>query len=45
MKPIKSDKAKRAAWGELRRKITPKIGQLTNDPRAIREIVGVYPPQ
>ncbi|KAJ7451697.1 GLE1-like protein-domain-containing protein [Mycena latifolia] len=38
MKPIKSDKARKSAWGEQRRKITPKIGQLTNDPRAIRDI-------
>ncbi|KAJ7643796.1 GLE1-like protein-domain-containing protein [Roridomyces roridus] len=36
-RPIKSDKARRAAWGEQRRKITPRIGQLTNDPRTIRE--------
>ncbi|KAJ7256808.1 GLE1-like protein-domain-containing protein [Mycena haematopus] len=38
MKPIKSDKGRKSAWGEQRRKITPKIGQLTNDPRSIREI-------
>ncbi|KAJ6508342.1 GLE1-like protein-domain-containing protein [Mycena sanguinolenta] len=38
MKPIKADKAKKSAWGEQRRKITPKIGQLTNDPKSIREI-------
>ncbi|KAJ7716807.1 GLE1-like protein-domain-containing protein [Mycena maculata] len=38
MMPIKSNKANKSAWGEQRRKINPKIGQLTNDPRAIREI-------
>ncbi|KAF8214965.1 GLE1-like protein-domain-containing protein [Mycena galopus ATCC 62051] len=38
MKPIKAEKAKKSAWGEQRRKITPKIGQLTNDPKSIREI-------
>ncbi|KAJ7213889.1 GLE1-like protein-domain-containing protein, partial [Mycena pura] len=38
MKPIKSDKAARSVWGVHRRKITPKIGQLTNDNRAIRDI-------
>ncbi|KAJ6584031.1 GLE1-like protein-domain-containing protein [Mycena vulgaris] len=38
MKPIKSNKANKSAWGEQRRRITPKIGQLTNDPRAIRDI-------
>ncbi|KAJ7080508.1 GLE1-like protein-domain-containing protein [Mycena epipterygia] len=38
MKPIKSIKAAKSAWGEQRRKITPKIGQLTNDARAIRDI-------
>ncbi|KAJ7022753.1 GLE1-like protein-domain-containing protein [Mycena alexandri] len=51
MKPIKSVKANKSAWGEQRRKITPKIGQLTNDPRAIREITDfihdqiIMPPQ
>nr|GAT49335.1 predicted protein [Mycena chlorophos] len=38
MKPIKAEKARRSAWGEYRRKITPKIGQLTNDANAIRDI-------
>ncbi|CAK5270529.1 unnamed protein product, partial [Mycena citricolor] len=38
MKPIKSDKAKSTVWGEYRRKITPKIGQLTNDLQAITRI-------
>ncbi|KAJ6504632.1 GLE1-like protein [Mycena vitilis] len=50
-RPIKSVKAAKSAWGERRRKITPKIGQLTNDPRAILEITDfihdqvVMPPQ
>ncbi|KAF7298730.1 hypothetical protein MIND_00820500 [Mycena indigotica] len=38
MKPIKTDKARRSMWGEYRRKITPKIGQLTNDSNSIRDI-------
>ncbi|KAJ7069482.1 GLE1-like protein-domain-containing protein [Mycena amicta] len=38
MKPIKADKARRSVWGDYRRKITPKIGQLTNDSSAIRDI-------
>ncbi|KAJ7079717.1 GLE1-like protein-domain-containing protein [Mycena belliarum] len=51
MRPIKSDKPRKSAWGEQRRKITPKIGQLTNDPRAIRDITDfihdkiIMPPQ
>ncbi|KAJ7701459.1 GLE1-like protein-domain-containing protein [Mycena rosella] len=38
MRPIKSSKGSKSAWGEQRRKITPKIGQLTNDPKSIRDI-------
>ncbi|KAJ7486218.1 GLE1-like protein-domain-containing protein [Mycena galericulata] len=50
MRPIKSDKANKSAWGEQRRKITPKIGQLTNEPSAIRDITDfiydkIMPPQ
>ncbi|KAJ7274167.1 GLE1-like protein-domain-containing protein [Mycena rebaudengoi] len=51
MRPIKVEKAARAIWGEHRRKITPKIGQLTNDSKAIREITDfihdkiIMPPQ
>lgn len=44
MHPIKTVKANKSAWGEQRRKITPKIGQLTNDPRSIQEIVCLPPP-
>ncbi|KAJ7625229.1 GLE1-like protein-domain-containing protein [Mycena polygramma] len=50
-RPIKSVKADKSVWGEQRRKITPKIGQLTSDPRAIREITDfiydqvIMPPQ
>ncbi|KAJ6504636.1 GLE1-like protein-domain-containing protein [Mycena vitilis] len=48
---IKSVKADKSMWGEYRRKITPKIGQLTSDPKAIREITDfihnqvIVPPQ
>ncbi|KAJ7143550.1 GLE1-like protein-domain-containing protein [Mycena crocata] len=50
MKPIKSNKPNKSAWGEQRRKITPKIGQLTNDAKAIKEITDfvyniIMPPQ
>ncbi|KAJ7851654.1 GLE1-like protein-domain-containing protein [Mycena olivaceomarginata] len=50
MHPIKTVKANKSAWGEQRRKITPKIGQLTNDPRSIQEITDfiygqIMPPQ
>ncbi|KAJ6611409.1 GLE1-like protein-domain-containing protein [Mycena sp. CBHHK59/15] len=51
MKPIKAEKAAKSAWGEYRRKITPRIGQLTNDSNAIREIAEfihdkiILPPQ
>jgi nucleoporin GLE1 len=36
---VKSNKELKSAWGTLRRQIVPKIGQLTNDPRAISLIV------
>ncbi|KAK7048672.1 GLE1-like protein-domain-containing protein [Favolaschia claudopus] len=49
MRPIKSVKANKSAWGEQRRKITPKIGQLTNDAKSIQDItnfiLGVMLPQ
>ncbi|KAF9458130.1 GLE1-like protein-domain-containing protein [Collybia nuda] len=38
MQVIKSDKAAKSEWGTYRRKITPKIGQITNDSRAINDI-------
>ncbi|KAF7314635.1 hypothetical protein MKEN_00937200 [Mycena kentingensis (nom. inval.)] len=39
MKPIKDEKARRSLWGEYRRKITPRIGQLTGDAQAIKDIL------
>lgn len=36
---VKSDKDLKAKLNACRRQITPKIGQLTNDPIAIRRIV------
>lgn len=41
MKIVKSDKALKSIWSAGRRAITPKIGQLTNDPNAIMRIVSV----
>ncbi|KAH7915537.1 GLE1-like protein-domain-containing protein [Hygrophoropsis aurantiaca] len=40
MKTVKSNPPLKRNWNELRRKITPKVGQLTNDPQSIREISG-----
>ncbi|KAF4566383.1 hypothetical protein EYR36_011809 [Pleurotus pulmonarius] len=37
-RPVKSDKAVKSAWSALRRQITPKIGQLTNDDQTISRI-------
>ncbi|KAI0717408.1 GLE1-like protein-domain-containing protein [Cerioporus squamosus] len=48
MKNVKSDKALKSIWSAGRRAITPKIGQLTNDPNAImrisHEIVSIVRP-
>ncbi|KAH9950756.1 GLE1-like protein-domain-containing protein, partial [Amylocystis lapponica] len=38
MKTVKSDKALKSEWSAARRQITPKIGQLTNDPQSIARI-------
>ncbi|KAI0090645.1 GLE1-like protein-domain-containing protein [Irpex rosettiformis] len=38
MKTVKSDKQMKSVWSAGRRKITPKIGQLTNDPESIKRI-------
>ncbi|KAI8970573.1 GLE1-like protein-domain-containing protein [Trametes punicea] len=38
MKTVKADKALKSIWSAGRREITPKIGQLTNDPQAIMKI-------
>ncbi|KAG9220039.1 hypothetical protein CCMSSC00406_0007899 [Pleurotus cornucopiae] len=37
-RPVKADKAVKSAWSALRRQITPKIGQLTNDDQTISRI-------
>lgn len=39
MKQVKENKEMRAEWGNWRRQITPKIGQLTDDATAINTIV------
>ncbi|KAI0360699.1 hypothetical protein OH77DRAFT_1392585 [Trametes cingulata] len=38
MRVVKGDKALKSIWSAGRRAITPKIGQLTNDPQAINRI-------
>ncbi|KAH7926574.1 hypothetical protein BV22DRAFT_1118778 [Leucogyrophana mollusca] len=38
MKTVKGNPQLKRNWNELRRRITPKVGQLTNDPESIREI-------
>lgn len=35
MKTVKANKDLKSAWSTIRRQITPKIGQLTNDPQSI----------
>lgn len=39
MKTVKDNKQLKSLWSAGRRAITPKIGQLTNDPQAIQRIV------
>ena len=39
MKKVKADKQLKKEWGDIRRQITPKIGQLTNDDESISLIV------
>ena len=39
MKTVKGDKALKVQWSAIRRQITPKIGQLTQDPATIMRIV------
>lgn len=38
MKNVKANKPLKSAWSALRRQITPKIGQLTNDAQSINNI-------
>lgn len=42
MKKVKTDKELKKQWGDLRRQIRPKIGQLTNDDQSISLIVCFY---
>ena len=42
MKLVKSQKELKATWSALRRQITPKIGQLTNDPQEITRMVSFF---
>ena len=39
MKTVKGDKALKPQWNAIRRQITQKIGQLTQDPATIVRIV------
>jgi hypothetical protein len=39
MKVVKANKELKKQWGDLRRQITPRIGQLTNDDQSIARIV------
>ena len=39
MKRVKEDKQLKKEWGDIRRQITPKIGQLTNDDDSVSRIV------
>jgi hypothetical protein len=39
MTRIKADKQLKKEWGDIRRQITPKIGQLTNDDDSVSRIV------
>lgn len=35
---VKADRASKKTWNEIRRKITPRVGQLTNEPAVIASI-------
>lgn len=43
MAVVKADKALKSEWSKVRRQITPKVGQITNDEQSIETIVS--PPQ
>jgi nucleoporin GLE1 len=36
---VKADRDLKKSWNEIRRKITPRVGQLTNEPQVIVDIV------
>lgn len=39
---VKERKESKTIWNAGRRQITPKIGQITNDPQAIVRIVSIF---
>jgi nucleoporin GLE1 len=39
---VKADRDSKKTWNEIRRKITPRVGQLTNEPAVIASIVSYY---
>jgi len=43
MKKVKGDKQLKSQWSTIRRQITPKIGQLTQDIESVTRIVGSSP--
>jgi len=36
---VKADRESKKVWNDIRRKITPRVGQLTNEPQVIANIV------
>lgn len=42
MRMVKERKESKTIWNAGRRQITPKIGQITNDPQAIVRIVSIF---
>ncbi len=36
---IKANRDSKKKWNEIRRMITPRVGQLTNEPRVIANVV------
>ena len=41
---MKANRDLKKAWNEIRRKITPRVGQLTNEPQVIANIVSNMSP-
>lgn len=40
---VKANRDAKKKWNEIRRMITPKVGQLTNEPQVIANIVSQLP--
>ena len=38
---VKANRESKKTWNEIRRKITPRVGQLTNEPTVISNIVSL----